>query len=77
MKPKVYIDGKEVSRTFENKSTYKKYDKVILHNPTAAPITPVGPAPSTEETPGAVEPGVPIDPNWNNSSSDGSLSTGG
>ena len=73
----VYIDGKEVSRTFENKSTYKKYDKVILHNPAAAPITPVGPAPSTEETPGAVEPGVPIDPNWNNNSSDGSLSTGG
>ena len=72
----VYIDGQEVSRTFENKSTYKKYDKVILHNPAAAPITPVGPAPSTEETPGAVEPGVPIDPNWNNSSSDGSLSTG-
>ena len=72
----VYIDGKEVSRTFENKSTYKKYDKVILHNPAAAPITPVGPAPSTEETPGAVEPGVPLDPSWNNSSSGGSLSTG-
>jgi vancomycin resistance protein YoaR len=72
----VYIDGQEVSRTFENKSTYKKYDKVILHNPTAAPITPVGPAPSTEETPGAVEPGVPLDPNWNNNSSGGSLSTG-
>ena len=72
----VYIDGQEVSRTFENKSTYKKYDKVILHNPAAAPITPVGPAPSTEETPGAVEPGVPLDPNWNNNSSDGSLSTG-
>ena len=72
----VYIDGVEVSRTFENKSTYKKYDKVILHNPAAAPITPVGPAPSTEETPGAVEPGAPLDPNWNNNSSGGSLSTG-
>lgn len=72
----VYIDGKEVSRTFENKSTYKKYDKVILHNPTAAPITPVGPAPSGGEEPGAVEPGVPIDPNWNNNNSGGSLSSG-
>ncbi len=41
----VYIDGVEVSRTFENKSTYKKYDKVILHNPKPAadPVTPVGP----------------------------------
>ena len=37
----VYIDGVEVSRTFENKSTYKKYDKVILHNP--KPVEPVGP----------------------------------
>ena len=41
----VYIDGVEVSRTFENKSTYKKYDKVILHNPKqdtpTAPTTPV------------------------------------
>ena len=72
----VYIDGKEVSRTFENKSTYKKYDKVILHNPTSAPVTPVGPAPSGGEEPGAVEPGVPIDPNWNNNSSGGSLSSG-
>ena len=41
----VYIDGVEVSRTFENKSTYKKYDKVILHNPKPAePVTPVGPS---------------------------------
>lgn len=75
----VYIDGKEVSRTFENKSTYKKYDKVILHNPTAAPINPVGPAvptaPSVEE-PGAVEPGVPFDPNAGSNSSGGSLSAG-
>jgi len=71
----VYIDGKEVSRTFENKSTYKKYDKVILHNPKPDVIIPVGPAPSTDEDPGAVEPGMPIDPNWNNSSG-GSLSAG-
>ncbi len=53
----VYIDGVEVSRTFENKSTYKKYDKVILHNPLpaepAAPEIPVQPTPDpgTVETP--------------------------
>ncbi len=76
----VYVDGKEVSRTFENKSTYKKYDKVILHNPAADVITPVAPDPSTststEETTGAVEPGMPIDPNVSNNSSGGSLSIG-
>ena len=49
----VYIDGVEVSRTFENKSTYKKYDKVILHNPkpdapTAPVINPVEPTVPTE-----------------------------
>ncbi len=38
----VYIDGVEVSRTFENTSTYKKYDKIILHNPKPAePTVPV------------------------------------
>ena len=57
----VYIDGVEVSRTFENKSTYKKYDKVILHNPKPAadPVTPVGPS-VTEPT---IDPGfVPEQP---------------
>ena len=57
----VYIDGVEVSRTFENKSTYKKYDKVILHNPKPAadPATPVGPS-VTEPT---IDPGfVPEQP---------------
>ena len=48
----VYIDGVEVSRTLENKSTYKKYDKVIQHNPKptepAAPAAPVIPAQPTE-----------------------------
>ena len=33
----VYIDGVEVSRTKENTSTYKKYDKVIRHNPLPEP----------------------------------------
>ena len=48
----VYIDGVEVSRTLENKSTYKKYDKFILHNPKptepAAPAAPAIPAQPTE-----------------------------
>ena len=62
----VYIDGVEVSRTFENKSTYKKYDKVILHNPKPAadPATPVGPS-VTEPT---IDPGfVPEQPDPSNS----------
>lgn len=29
----VYVDGKEVSRTLENNSTYKRVDKVILRGP--------------------------------------------
>lgn len=61
----VYIDGVEVSRTLENKSTYKKYDKVILHNPkaTTEPVTPVGPSTGDdEEVLNTVEPGAPIEP---------------
>ena len=55
----VYIDGVEVSRTFENKSTYKKYDKVILHNP--KPETPTTPAaPTAPATPAPTEP--PVEP---------------
>ena len=66
----VYIDGKEVSRTFENKSTYKKYDKIIKHNPadpnavpgvsTTTPSQPVPPA-EPDNSAGAVEPGVPFE----------------
>ena len=66
----VYIDGKEVSRTFENKSTYKKYDKIIKHNPadpnavpgvsTTTPSQPVIPA-EPDNSAGAVEPGVPFE----------------
>ena len=33
----VYIDGKEVSRTLENNSSYKRVDKVILQGPAPAP----------------------------------------
>lgn len=61
----VYIDGVEVSRTKENTSTYKKFDKVILHNPKTptAPVTPVGPGdpdvpvtdPSVPDTPAEPE----------------------
>jgi len=60
----VYIDGVEVSRTLENKSTYKKYDKVILHNPKPEePVAPVGPVvtpteptapPQPEPAPGGI-----------------------
>ena len=60
----VYIDGVEVSRTFENKSTYKKYDKVILHNPkpAAEPVTPVGPSVNTQPTEPVVVPQQPDEP---------------
>ena len=57
----VYIDGVEVSRTKENTSTYKKYDKVILHNPAPEPEPlpePVVPAP----TPDPVVPAPTPDP---------------
>ena len=60
----VYIDGVEVSRTLENKSTYKKYDKVIRHNPKPKePVAPVGPVvtptepiapPQPEPAPGGI-----------------------
>ena len=60
----VYIDGVEVSRTLENKSTYKKYDKIILHNPKSEePVAPVGPVvipteptapPQPEPAPGGI-----------------------
>ena len=60
----VYIDGVEVSRTLENKSTYKKYDKVILHTPKPEePVAPVGPVvtpteptapPQPEPAPGGI-----------------------
>ncbi len=47
----VYINDVEVSRTFENKSAYTKYDKVILCNPLPAdPNAPTTVPPATEPT---------------------------
>ena len=53
---KIYIDGKEVSRTIENKSTYTKLDKVILSGTDPnAPQIPDGYYPY----PGTTTPDVP------------------
>lgn len=52
----VYIDGVEVSRTFENKSVYTKYDKIIEDGP-AAPA--VNPTPEVPVTPPSVTPADP------------------
>ena len=66
----VYIDGVETSRTFENKSVYTKYDKVVedgpalpVVNPTT-PTDPVTPAdPTSPVDPAApAEPAAPSDP---------------
>lgn len=60
----VYVNGKEVSRTFENKSTYTRYDKVILENPAPATTTPTEPATTpTEPTTTPTEPATtPTEP---------------
>jgi len=62
----VYIDGVEVSRTFENKSVYTKYDKIIEDGPAApavnpTPEVPVTPPPVTPADPTPSEP-APADP---------------
>lgn len=56
----VYIDGKEVSRTLENNSSYKRVDKVILQGPAPAPEpTPEStPEPTPEPAP---EPSTPTE----------------
>lgn len=71
----VYVDGKEVSRTLENTSTYKRLDKVILQGPalpeepstpTVNPDTPpVDPPPTspTPEVPNGDAGTEPADPN--------------
>ena len=57
----VTINGVEVSRTLENKSTYKKYDKVILHNPKAEDAPATGTTtPTTLSQP--TEPTTPAEP---------------
>lgn len=60
----VYIDGVETSRTFENKSVYTKYDKVIEDGPAlpvVEPITPTDPTMPTDPTV-PVDPTTPVDP---------------
>lgn len=50
----VYVDGVQISRTLENTSTYKKYDKVIHYNPasaTPAPTPTPTPTPAPAPTP--------------------------
>lgn len=53
----IYENDKEISRTLENKSVYKMYDKIIEHNPKPAePTTPAGATtapPTTTTTTGA------------------------
>ncbi|MBE6993478.1 MAG: hypothetical protein E7423_02370 [Ruminococcaceae bacterium] len=68
----VYENGKLISNTFENKSVYKRLDKVILENPKPAepavePVTPAEPAPAAPTTPAepvtpAPQPTTPADP---------------
>lgn len=45
----VYENGKEISRTLENKSVYKMYDKIIEHNP--KPTEPTKPVDATTAPP--------------------------
>ena len=51
----VYVDGKEVSRTLENNSTYKRVDKVILRGPEKpaeqVPKQPADPTPQPDPEP--------------------------
>lgn len=53
----VYIDGVEVSRTFENKSVYTKYDKIIEDGPATPAVNP-----TTPEVPVTPPPVTPTDP---------------
>ena len=61
----VYVDGKEVSRTLENNSTYKRVDKVILRGPEKVaeqpPEPPVEPPTEPSEEP-TTQPETPTDP---------------
>lgn len=59
----VYIDGREVSRTLENNSTYKRVDKVILQGPAPAPAPEPTPEPTPEPAPEPTpEPTTPTEP---------------
>ena len=57
----VYIDGKEVSRTLENNSSYKRVDKVILQGPAPAPQPTPEPTPEPKPEP-TPEPTTPTEP---------------
>ena len=57
----VYENGKLVSNTFENKSTYKKLDKLILENP-SSPDKSGNYVPPTDTPAVEPEPSVPADP---------------
>lgn len=57
----VYIDGKEVSRTLENKSTYTRLDKTYLVNPTDYENAQNGVIPGETTDPG-IDPGTVTDP---------------
>lgn len=57
----VYVDGKEVSRTLENNSTYKRVDKVILRGP-EKPAEPTPEPPAEQPANPPEQPAVQPDP---------------
>lgn len=63
----VYVNGVQISRELENRSTYKKYDKVVHYNPAPGqpapdPTPAPAPTPTPEPTPDpAPDPAPPED----------------
>ncbi|MBQ7624368.1 MAG: VanW family protein [Clostridia bacterium] len=57
----IKMDGEEVSRNFENKSVYGKYDKIVLRNKATTVTTPTTPAEPTPTEPAPTEP-TPTEP---------------
>ena len=58
----VYIDGKEVSRTLENNSSYKRVDKVVLKGPEPAPEPTPEPQPAPQPQQPEQQPAPPAEP---------------
>ncbi|MBQ1250976.1 MAG: hypothetical protein IIY00_05205, partial [Clostridia bacterium] len=63
----VYENGQQVSKTFENKSVYKRMDKVILENPSSPEksgnyVAPEGTTPPEGGTTTPVTPSTPATP---------------
>ncbi len=60
----VYENGQQISKTFENKSVYKKLDKVILENPSSPEKSGnyVPPEGTTPAPGGTTTPDVPVTP---------------